>query len=147
MKESTFRCFDLRKTSFQKVLFTFFVNLCDFVTSNYCDEKTPFNNNRRIESTFQRYELCYWFVSIQFLSVSALAWTIRTPSLFEFLDISTHETVFHPISKPTEKRVENTTRSKVFLTNSRCLEIGWNTVSSVSYIDIFSIETKTKEYF
>ena len=43
----------------------------------------------------------------------------------------------------TEKRVENTTRSEVFLTKFEVFGCRWNTVSSFWYI--FPIKTKTKE--
>ena len=54
----------------------------------------------------------------------------------------TWETVFHHISKQ-RRELKIRRAAEYFWRNSRCLEMWWNTVSSVWYI--FSIETKTKE--
>ena len=55
----------------------------------------------------------------------------------------TRETVFHRDIQTPRRELKIRRAAEYFWRNSRCLDIRWNTVSSVWYI--FSNETKTKE--
>ena len=68
---------------------------------------------------------------------------IASPSKFK-VRYQTRETVFHQdIQTPRRESWKYDAQRSIFWRNSRCLDIWWNSVSSVWYI--FSIEAKTNE--